>query len=78
MLNRLKKTPYLIILVLAIAITTTLSWGYFFTNSQANCDNQQLWRHLLQYANTAMTNDNYACAVKPVKTVVATMHRYLN
>jgi hypothetical protein len=73
MQNRLKKTIYLIILVFGLMVGTALSWVYFYTHSQANSDNQQLLENLLQYANTAITNDNYACTGKPVKTVGATI-----
>ncbi|WP_282175942.1 hypothetical protein [Vibrio nereis] len=63
------KLMYLTIFFIGVTSGVSGSYVYFYVNKQQASETSELMERILEYSNTSILSDNYACEGKQVKTV---------
>jgi hypothetical protein len=66
-----KKLGYLVILALGIGLGIAIEWIHSYHEIQDVSGKSQIFEKVLTHANVKISEDNYACEGKPVRTVGA-------
>ena len=65
----LNKMLFLLVFVIGMTLGITACYVYFYKNTYQHSESNELVEKILHYANSPISDDNYACEGKPVKTV---------